>query len=70
MLASNESMRVDVNHKKKYTWKINFGYSSNTSGNTISNFNYLSVVDYAMVVQLLKFIPGEIISTILTAIVC
>lgn len=47
MLASNESMKVDVNHKKKYTWKINFGYSSNTSGNTISNFNYLSVIDYA-----------------------
>lgn len=47
ILASNESMKVDVNHKKKYTWKINFGYSSNTSGNTISNFNYLSVIDYA-----------------------
>ena len=47
MLASNESMKVDVNRKKKYTWKINFGYSSNTSGNTISNFNYLSVIDYA-----------------------
>ncbi len=47
MLASNESMKVDVNHKKKYTWKINFGYSSNTSGNTISNINYLSVIDYA-----------------------
>ncbi len=47
MLASNESMKGDVNHKKKYTWKINFGYSSNTSGNTISNINYLSVIDYA-----------------------
>ena len=47
MLASNESMKVDVNHKKKYTWKINFGYSSNTSGNIISNINYLSVIDYA-----------------------
>ena len=34
MLASNGNMNLDVNHKKKYTWKINFGYSSNTSGNT------------------------------------
>ena len=39
MLASNENMNLDVNHKKKYPWTFNFGYSS--------NLNYLSVVDYA-----------------------
>ena len=33
MLASNESMKVDVNHKKKYPWTFNFGYSSNAGAN-------------------------------------
>ena len=48
MLASNESMKVDVNHKKKYPWTFNFGYSSNAGANgAMSNLNYLSVVDYA-----------------------
>ena len=48
MLASSESMKVDVNHKKKYPWTFNFGYSSNAGANgAMSNLNYLSVVDYA-----------------------
>ena len=48
MLASNGNMNLDVNHKKKYPWTFNFGYSSNAGANgAMSNLNYLSVVDYA-----------------------
>ena len=47
MVASNEDTSLNFSHKKKYPWTFNFGYSSNPSGNTISNLNYLAVVDYA-----------------------
>lgn len=33
--------------KKKYPWTFNFGFSSNTGGNALSDMNYLSVIDYA-----------------------
>ncbi len=33
--------------KNKYPWTFNLGYSSNTGGNTFSDLNYLSVIDYA-----------------------
>lgn len=33
--------------KKKYPWAFNFGFSSNTGGNALSDMNYLSVIDYA-----------------------
>ena len=32
---------------KHYPWTFNFGYSSTSSGNSLSNLNYLSVIDYA-----------------------
>ena len=47
MVASNEDTSLNFSHKKKYPWTFNFGYSSNPSGNTTSNLNYLSVIDYA-----------------------
>jgi len=47
MVALNEGTALHLSHKKKYPWTFNFGYSSNPSGNTISNLNYLAVVDYA-----------------------
>ncbi len=47
MVASNEDTNINLSHKKKYPWTFNFGYSSNPSGNTTSNLNYLSVIDYA-----------------------
>ena len=47
MTALNKDVKLNVNHKKKYLWTFNFGYSSDASGNTASNLNYLSVIDYA-----------------------
>ena len=47
MMALNEGTTLHISHKKKHPWTFNFGYSSNPSGNNMSNLNYLSVVDYA-----------------------
>ena len=48
MMALNEDVKLNIGHKKKYPWTFNFGYSSNAGANgTMSNLNYLSVVDYA-----------------------
>ena len=48
MIALNERMDFNVCNKKKYPWTFNLGYSSNAGANgTISNLDYLSLVDYA-----------------------
>ncbi|PTL34404.1 RNA polymerase subunit sigma-70 [Prevotella sp. oral taxon 376] len=48
MMASNGNTNLNIGHKKEYPWTFNFGYSSNAGANeTMSNLNYLSVVDYA-----------------------
>lgn len=33
--------------RKRYPWTFNFGYNTTSSGNSMSNLNYLSVIDYA-----------------------
>ena len=41
---------IAYNHKsprKRYPWTFNFGYNTTSSGNSMSNLNYLSVIDYA-----------------------
>ena len=48
LMALNEIANPAVKPRKSYPWTFNFGYASNAgAGGTLSNLDYLSVVDYA-----------------------
>lgn len=48
LMALNEIATPAVKPRKSYPWTFNFGYASNAgAGGTLSNLDYLSVVDYA-----------------------